>query len=139
MAAKYNLRYHIVLVTKYRKPALYGIENKVEQALTLLPDVEIKAIGVENSNHVHLVVAAKPSQNPSTIVARLKQTSHHYLWKHHKKHLSKHFWSGDKLWSGGYWASTIGDVCAGKVLEYVKKQTYLYEDTNATMETKVRT
>lgn len=84
-------------------------------------EFRIVAIGVDK-DHVHLVVKAKPSLSPLMIVRRLKQMTTTELWKTEEKHLKQYYWGKRKLWSGGYFCSTVGQVSEDKVLEYVKNQ-----------------
>ena len=83
MGAKTRLTYHIILTTKYRKPVLFGIEQQVYQALR---DVEAKLsfriveMGIEDGNHIHLVVESSPYYSVSGIVNRVKGFSLKYLW-----------------------------------------------------------
>jgi len=130
MAAKANLRYHVVFVTKYRTKVLSGIENEVVKALKEAANnssIHIEEIEVEDGDHVHMVIRSKPSKSPDEIVARLKSISHRILWKTEQKHLEKFYWNKQRLWSGGYWCSTVGQVSLDKVLNYVKKQQHIYQ------------
>ena len=126
MSAKSNLRYHVVLVTKYRKPVLRGIGDDVYAALRHTEkhsSVHIEAMGIEDGNHVHLVIRCKPTYSLASIIARIKAMSTQHLWESQPQHLGKSYRGNKrKLWSGGYWASTVGDVALDKVLAYVKKQ-----------------
>ena len=64
------------------------------------------------------------------IVNRLKAMSQHHLWEHQDKHLSRWYWGKrHKLWSGGYYAGTVGEVALDKVLDYVRKQHPKTDDT----------
>jgi len=56
VGAKANLRYHVVLVTKYRKPALRGVEDHVYAAMRHVEahsSIHIEEMGVEDGNHIH--------------------------------------------------------------------------------------
>ena len=126
MGAKANLRYHVVLVTKYRKPALRGVEDHVYAAMRHVEahsSIHIEEMGVEDGNHIHLVIRCKPTYSLAQIVNRFKTMSQHHLWEHQPAHLRRWYWgTRHKLWSGGYYAGTVGDVALDKVLDYVRKQ-----------------
>lgn len=127
MGGKSNLRYHVVLVTKYRRAALRGIEEAVYAALReteRYSQFQIEAMGAEDGNHVHLVIRSGPAHSIASVVNRIKATTTHHLWQQQTPHLRHHYRNRHKraLWSGGYWASTVGDVAIDKVLDYVKKQ-----------------
>lgn len=113
MGAKTRLTYHIILTTKYRKPVLFGIEQQVYQALR---DVEAKSsfriveMGIEDGNHIHLVVESSPYYSVSGIVNRVKGFSLKYLWGREREHLSRFYWGEKRLWHGVYFAETVGKV-----------------------------
>jgi len=128
MAGKVVLRYHIVLVTRYRKPVLGGIADDVYAAMDYVAgrsSFKILSMGIEDGNHIHLVVRMSAQYSVAAMVNRIKAMTLKYLWDRQEEYLS-HYYRGDKkkLWSGGYWASTIGDVSLEKVLKYVKKQQF---------------
>lgn len=122
---KNRLRYHIILSTKYRRPCLSGIENVVYgvfRSVELKSDFKIVEMGVDNGDHIHLIIKAKPSLSPDQIVRRLKQLSTVSLWDEEKGHFEKFYWRKKIIWSSGYFVSTVGSVSDKVVLDYVKKQ-----------------
>lgn len=59
MGSVTNLRYHLVLTTKYRRPALQGIEQSVYDAfreVEKVSDFKIIEMNVEGGNHIHLAL-----------------------------------------------------------------------------------
>lgn len=126
MGAKQNLNYHIVLVSKYRNRCFSGIEKSVLEAFREAEkksSFTIKKIAVENGDHVHLVIRTTGTYALSKTVSRIKTLTAHYLWSKHPDHLKKHYWSGQKkLWGGGYYAATLGDVSMDQVEKYLQKQ-----------------
>ena len=122
---KNRLRYHVILSTKYRRACLGGIETVVYdvfRGVEAMSDFTIVEMGVDDGNHIHLVIRSKPSLSPSQIVRRLKQLSANALWKQEHSHLSKFYWKKRVLWSSGYFVSTIGAVSDKTVLQYIKNQ-----------------
>jgi len=85
-SAKVRTRYHIVLVTKYRKRALAGIEKDV---LDSIRNTErrsrftIHRINTGDGNHVHMLVSIPPDMTISGTVSRIKQLTTHELWDKH--------------------------------------------------------
>ena len=94
-SAKVRTRYHIVLVTKYRKRALAGIETDV---LASIRNAErrsrftIHRINTGDGNHVHMLVSIPPDMTISGTVSRIKQLSTHELWGKHPDHLRHYYW-----------------------------------------------
>ena len=104
-----------------------GIEKQVIAALRRVEacsEFRIVDLAVDGGDHVHLVVAVKPSLSPEQVVRRLKQLSMEYLWSTEAARLKRYYWRKDKrlLWSRGYHVSTVGAVSEKNVLEYVRAQ-----------------
>ena len=80
----FNLKYHLVLVTKYRRKAFTGkmlidLEVKVKE-LSAKWNVEVLEFGGE-SDHVHLLIGMNPSTQPSKYINNLKTVTSRYLKK----------------------------------------------------------
>lgn len=128
MGNKTKLEYHIVLVSKYRKPVFDGIEDSVLVAVRNAArngKFEILEMAVDLGNHLHLVVRADPTVSVAQLVRRLKQLTTLELWSTQENRLGKFYWGKKrKLWSGGYFAGTVGAVSREAVLDYVRRQSY---------------
>lgn len=124
--AKVRLRYHLIFATKYRKRALLGIEDAVVESFRGVESessFRIHEIGVGNGDHVHLLVSFKPSLSLSSVVRRMKAMTTSALWESHGEHLAKTYWGRKrKLWSGGYFCATVGEVNEDVVARYVRNQ-----------------
>lgn len=122
--SKHRLEYHIVLTTKYRKKCLSEIEGKVKESFFRASDSKLRVseVGIDQ-DHVHVVVSVHPSLSVSTVVSRLKQLTTYWLWSVEGESLSNYYWGSKKiLWSGGYFAESIGRVSRDTVLDYVRGQ-----------------
>ncbi|OPY64132.1 MAG: Transposase IS200 like protein [Pelotomaculum sp. PtaU1.Bin065] len=121
--ATYDLKYHLVWITKYRKPALSGA--KAERARDLIRavcksnEVEIIA-GHVSKDHVHLLVSVPPHLSVSKLVQYIKGYSSRKLLMEYKE-LNKQFW-GKHLWARGYFAASSGNVTDEVIIEYIKNQ-----------------
>ena len=119
----YQLHYHFVFTTKYRKPVLEGevgrrVRELVREACRTF-DVEILK-GAVRSDHVHLFVSAPPNVAPSRLMQAVKgKTSHHLLSEYRR--LNREFW-GRHLWARGYFVCSSGNVTDEVVAEYVASQ-----------------
>lgn len=125
-SAKVRTRYHIVLVTKYRKRALAGIETDV---LDSIRDAErhsrfaIHRVNTGDGNHVHMLVSIPPDMTISATVSRIKQLTTHELWDKHPAHLKRYYWGKHhKLWSAGYYCETVGRNSESIVERYIDNQ-----------------
>lgn len=125
---KGRLTYHMVLATKYRKKSLAGLEEEVYRSLRALaakPDAKFKVVeaAVEDGDHLHLVLELSQTVSPDQVVRRVKQVTTFDLWESSAAALGRFYWGGKRrLWSGGYYCATVGDVSRSKVLAYVRKQ-----------------
>lgn len=126
MSSKHELTYHLVFVTKYRKPALLGIEQSVYRAVANSArggGFTIIEQAVDLGDHLHLVVKADPAVAPAALVRRLKQLTTLELWATEASQLRRFYWGRKRrLWSAGYFVSTVGSVSKEIVLDYVRRQ-----------------
>ena len=127
----YELHYHFVFTTKYRKPVLRGeigiqVRAMIRQVCGAA-NVEILA-GHVRPDHVHLFVSVPPSLAPSRLMQAVKgKTSNRLLAN--SKWLRKEFW-GRHLWARGYFAVSSGNVTDEMIMEYVMNQGVEPQDDN---------
>jgi putative transposase len=119
----YDLKYHIVWVTKYRKPVLRGeialrVRELIRQTCQTL-DVYILQ-GHVSVDHVHLLLSVPPHQAVSQVVQRLKGRSSHKLLSEFNE-LSRQYW-GRHMWARGYFAVTTGNVTDEIIRQYIASQ-----------------
>jgi putative transposase len=127
--AKYNINYHIILSTKYRKNFLkdqiaVDIKNSMIRASENQKwSISIQEIDSVKPNHIHLLINAHPSIAPYEIISRLKQFSTYDLWKHHNIEMKKFYWSEKHYcWTRGYFCSSIGDASIETIYNYINTQ-----------------
>ena len=120
-----RLRYHIVLVCKYRRKVLDDeIESSLREIFTDIAEhshFTVKHMGFDK-DHVHLFVKSVPSFSVLEIVRRLKQVSTRRLWDRHGDKLKKYFWKGRPLWTSGYYCATVGEITEESVIKYIRNQ-----------------
>ena len=122
---KYNLKVHIVLVTKYRKQLLKG---------TIADDVKQKILDLCNSNgwniiametdkdHIHFLIGYDTTYRVCDIVKVIKQQTTYYLWQKYSNFLSKQYWKKKTFWSDGYFVCSIGEVSSATIQKYIESQ-----------------
>ena len=119
----YDLKYHIVWITKYRKPILRGVVGKRVRELlrqtSASLDVYIEK-GHIGKDHVHLLVSVPPKVAVSELVKRLKGRSSRKMLQENAE-LRREFW-GRHLWARGYFAASTGNVTDEIVAEYIERQ-----------------
>jgi putative transposase len=116
----YDLKYHVVWVTKYRKPVLRGeialrVRELIRQTCKTL-DVYILQ-GHVSSDHVHLLLSVPPNLAVSTLVQRLKGRSSRKLLEEFTE-LNRQYW-GRHMWTRGYFAVTTGNITDEIIRQYI--------------------
>jgi len=120
---RFDLKYHFVWVTKYRKGVLRGEVGL--RLRDLLREVcrthEIEILrGSVSPDHVHLLLSCPPDISPSKVMQYVKgKTSRKLLMEF--KHLQKQYW-GRHLWARGYFVSSSGNVTDEVIMEYIRLQ-----------------
>lgn len=119
----YSLQYHIVWVTKYRKPIFTGnIEADVRQyLLETMQSLEMRPLAMEvMSDHIHLLVDCKPQLRLSDAVKILKGNTARWLFLKHPE-VKQQLWGGH-LWNPSYFVSTVSDRTLDQVTQYINSQ-----------------
>ena len=122
----YDLKYHIVWITKYRKPILRGeigkrVRELIRQTCASLDVYIVK--GHVSKDHVHLLVSVPPNLAVSELVKRLKGRSSRLMLEEFGE-LRKVYW-GRHLWARGYFVASSGNVTDEVIAEYIEKQSQL--------------
>lgn len=122
--AKVHIRYHLIFTTKFRRNCLDGIK---EDLLEILKGIEkrshFRLIHITiGADHIHLFVKSRPSISIEQIVRRLKQITTSEIWKKHEEYLRQFYWKRRKLWSNGYFCSTVGEMSEETVIKYISNQ-----------------
>lgn len=120
----YNIKYHLVLVTKYRKDCINKtILSKLEYHFKRLLDkwdCELIEFNGE-SNHVHLLLSLNPKVQPSKLVNNLKTVTSRLIRKEFAEHLSKFYWK-PVFWSRTYCLLTVGGAPLSTLKQYIDSQ-----------------
>lgn len=119
----FDLKYHIVWITKYRKPILTTKRalrvRELIREICSAHSVEILK-GHVSKDHVHLFVSVPPQLSVSTLTQYLKGKTSRKLMQEDKQ-VSKLYW-GQHLWARGFFAVSSGTVTDEAVMEYIKQQ-----------------
>lgn len=120
----YNIGYHLIWCTKYRKKLIYGEE--IETYLKRLVRSKCRSLGVRIGqmetmpDHVHVFVVARQVSEPSRLVAQLKGYTSHELLQHFPQLRQK--WGAPVLWSKSYFCESVGHISQDTVQHYIKLQ-----------------
>ena len=119
----YDLKLHVVWITKYRKPILTGQTGQVVRDIIrrICEELDVQILaGNIRMDHVHLLLSFPPNLCVSKLVQKLKGVSSRKLLQSDKK-LQKEYW-GRHLWARGYFAVSTGNVTDDIIAEYIKNQ-----------------
>ncbi len=83
-------------------------------------EVELKEFNGE-SNHVHLLVSFPPKVALPKLVNSLKGVSSRYTRRKFPE-LERHYWRAQRLWSGSYFAGSVGGAPLSVVRQYLEQQ-----------------
>ena len=114
------LNYHFVFIPKRRKKVLVGsIAERLQQIICeLVIENRWKIIAMEiMPDHVHLFLNVKPTDDPSSIMRKIKGRASHHLRKEFPELLKI-----PTLWTPSYFVCTAGNICTETVKKYIEQQ-----------------
>ena len=119
---KWECKYHVVIVPKYRKKVLFGrVRREVRKIIRQLcrqKDVELIE-GHAMPDHIHLVLSVPPKYSIAMVMGYLKGKSAIHI--HRQLQGVKQGFTGKHFWSRGYCVSTIG-MDEETIRAYVRNQ-----------------
>lgn len=120
--SKWDCKYHVVFIPKYRKKRLYGElrRHMGEVFRTLASQKECKIEeGHLMPDHVHLLISIPPKLSVAQVVGYIKGKSAIHIartfFDHKRNYVGQHFWAR------GYFVSTVGRDEAA-VRDYIRHQ-----------------
>ena len=123
--SKFIIKYHIILVCKYRKQLLVGAVEydmkKIMRHISEMSDFDIEVMETDK-DHLHMMVRSEPKLSPLQIVRRLKQMSTSAVWKKYRDFLRHNFYKEHTFWTDGYFVSSIGNVSQEIIKKYIENQ-----------------
>jgi putative transposase len=119
---KWECKYHLILIPKYRKRVIYGRLRKDIGPLLreLFKQKEVEVIqGFAMPDHVHILISIPPKLSISSVVGYVKGKSAVQI---HRRYLGRpQNFNGCHFWSRGYCISSVG-LNDKVVREYIRKQ-----------------
>ena len=118
---KWECKYHIVFVTKYRHKTVYGkIREKIGSIIRELckqKGIELLE-GYAMSDHIHICVSIPPKYSVANTVGFIKGKS---AIRIHRELLGTKRMTGLSFWATGYCVSTVG-LDEEMIRNYIKGQ-----------------
>ncbi|WP_406067722.1 IS200/IS605 family transposase [Micromonospora sp. NBC_01638] len=120
----FALHAHLVFVTKFRHDVfadrhLTRIEEILQTVCTNF-ETELVEFNGEN-NHIHLLVNFPPKVALAKLVNSLKGVSSRRM-RQEFPDLRRHYYQANKLWSGSYFAGSVGGAPLSVVRQYIEQQ-----------------
>ena len=119
---RWECKYHIVWIPKYRKKRLFGELRRelgpVLRELARRKESEILE-GHMLPDHVHILIAIPPKHAVSQVVGYIKGKSAIHIartWMGRKRNFV-----GQHFWARGYYVSTVG-IDEAVIRQYIRKQ-----------------
>lgn len=122
--AQYRLEYHVVFVTKYRKPRIH------EEMFQFLKEESIRILGLNGvellemnyePDHVHLLISAPPQVQLSKIINSYKSATSRHVRNRYEKYLSRYYWK-PYFWSRSYLILSSGGAPIEVIKKYIQSQ-----------------
>ncbi len=120
--AKWECKYHVVWIPKYRRKALYGELRKhlgpVLRELARQRECVVEE-GHLNLDHVHMLLSIPPKYAVAQVLGFIKGKSAIHIARTYLGRRQN--FTGQHFWARGYYVSTVGRDEA-TIREYIKKQ-----------------
>jgi len=117
----YNIGYHLIWCSKYRRKVLTGdAETRLKELLAeKAGQIDIEIVQMEiMPDHVHLFVKATPVNSPHYIVQQLKGYTSRVLRQEFPSLKSRL----PSLWTRSYYCESVGHISEETVLKYIEDQ-----------------
>lgn len=122
--AQFNLEYHLILCTKYRKQCIteemFEYLKRETVRLFELKEIILEEMGYE-SDHVHLLISAPPQVCLSTVINSYKSVTSRLIRKKFETHLKQYYWK-PYFWSRTYLILSSGGAPIEVIRQYIQDQ-----------------
>ena len=119
---KWECKYHVVFIPKYRKKALYGnLRHHLGEVFHRLARQKESRIeeGHLQSDHVHMMITIPPKYAVSQVIGYMKGKSAIHVARVYGER--KRNFVGQHFWARGYFVSTVGRDEA-VIRSYIRRQ-----------------
>ena len=119
---KWDCKYHVIFIPKYRRRALYGqLRRHLGEVFRKLAEQKESRIeeGHLMPDHVHMMIAIPPKYAVSQVVGFIKGKSAIHLARSYAER-TRNF-VGQHFWARGYFVSTVGRD-EEVIREYIRHQ-----------------
>ena len=121
----YQLTYHIIFVTKYRKRVITDEMGDFmkNHAAYLCGRMNCELLSAEtDGDNMHLLVSMAPDVAPVKLINSLKSNLSKEVHIYYREHIQKYLWGDSPFWSASYFCATTGSVSMETVKKYIEEQ-----------------
>ena len=119
---KWECKYHVVFIPKYRKKAIYGaLRRRLGDVFRTLAEQKESRIeeGHLMPDHVHMMISIPPKYSVAQVVGYIKGKSAIHIARNYAER--RRNFVGQHFWARGYFVTTVGRDEAA-VREYIRQQ-----------------
>lgn len=120
--SKWDCKYHIIWIPKYRRKIIYGKYRK-EVGMILRQLCQYKGIEIIEANacsdHIHMLVRIPPKYSVASIMGYLKGKSSLMMFEQFAN--LKYKFGNRHFWAKGYYVSTVG-LNEATIKKYIREQ-----------------
>jgi putative transposase len=120
----FNLKYHLIIVTKYRRKCITKLMlqrlQEIFEQLCIKWECELLEFNGE-AYHLHLLIGLNPKVTPSVFVNNIKTVSSRLIRKEFVHYLKKYYWK-PVFWSRSYCILSCGEAPLSVLKQYINNQ-----------------
>ena len=119
---KWECKYHVVFIPKYRKKAIYGaLRRRLGDVFRALAEQKESRIeeGHLMPDHVHMMISIPPKYSVAQVAGFIKGKSAIHIARNYTE--QRRNFVGQHFWARGYFVTTVGRDEAA-VREYIREQ-----------------
>ena len=119
---KWECKYHVVFIPKYRKKVIYGtLRRRLGDVFRTLAEQKESRIeeGHLMPDHVHMMISIPPKYSVAQVVGFIKGKSAIHIARNYAER--RRNFVGQHFWARGYFVTTVGRDEAA-VREYIRQQ-----------------
>jgi len=126
--AKFKLKYHFVLCTKYRRKVLSDdiikcLKSTLDEKLQLYQiNIDIAEADIKMRDHIHILVDCPPKISPQKVIKLMKMFTTKKIWEDFSCILKDIGYNSGVLWSSGYFVCSVGNANIKTIMEYIETQ-----------------
>ena len=132
--ATYDVRYHVVWITKYRNPVLTEEMQKRLDFLIRKISEKIWVVIIKiwfEEDHVHMYCRIPLTKPVSKIIWYIKWASSNAIKKEFYKEIKEWYWKTNNFWATWYFVASVWEINWTIIANYVENQ---WKEENYTKE-----